>query len=222
MCSNEERQVLVDMARKQPSFCCHDPPKGLKPVRNALVRCLVPARLCHAAWQLITDIASKILLERPSIAWARVTPRRPELPTCVIRMFRERFHNYKGVLHLHPPAPQCYVVRESCTLEAQAAFRALTSRCRAVVYVTGNLPRDAAQSVGDTVLAAFGRLGTRPMFPSQVRPGAALCNEHLLSSTVPDLIACRPVAMFHLHDLACQLCKVAHPSRPLSSECSLG
>ena len=56
----------------------------------------------------------------------------------------------------------------------------MMSRCRVVAFVTGNLPHSKAAQVGDAVLDALGRLGVRPMFPSQVccvdspHPGTAL------------------------------------------------
>ncbi len=47
----------------------------------------------------------------------------------------------------------------------------MVSRCRAVAFVTGNLPRSKAMEVGDAVLDMLGRLAVRPMFPSQVCHG---------------------------------------------------
>ena len=65
------------------------------------------------------------------------------------------------------------------------------SRCRAVVYVTGNLPHAAALSVGDAVLSAFGRLGTRPMFPSQVPQDAADAVSYISPQLCRELVCAR-------------------------------
>ena len=44
----------------------------------------------------------------------------------------------------------------------------MVSRCRAIAFVSGNLPHSKAVEVGDAVLDALRQLGVRPMFPSQV------------------------------------------------------
>ena len=77
----------------------------------------------------------------------------------------------------------------------------MVSRCRAVAFVTGNLPRSKATEVGDAVLNMLGRLGVRPIFPSQVCHGRAL---GLLTSYIGDQQQPREKGVEHE---TCERCK---------------